>query len=822
MKKRLLAFLLAVSMAVSMLALPAAAAGNANTAVQLSITLDGMDSTQTAALNAVVTRGAFARMLVAYSTFRESVGSQGAVGTLYKDLPGSSAYAPYVRIAVQQGWMSGYTDGTFRPDNAVTLEEAVTAVLKLLGYKMTDLSGSFPQAQLNKASELGLRNQLERQQGEALNYEECAILFYNALTANAASGSAYGTSLGFTVSNGQVDTSSVMLSSLKGPFIADGTTQLPFAPVSVYRNDKVSSSAELTKYDVYYYSESLQTVWIYTRRAAGRITAVSPSASAPTSVTVAGSTYTLGSSAVASQVSSVMLSSLKGPFIADGTTQLPFAPVSVYRNDKVSSSAELTKYDVYYYSESLQTVWIYTRRAAGRITAVSPSASAPTSVTVAGSTYTLGSSAVASQVSSLNGGGVGQVVTLLLGMNNEAAGIVTGEEADSVFYGVVQSSARSLIEENGADVLQKVAVLCTDGITRTVNVDKSLNFPAGWLVEITVGPDGENVEHVRGRSTSGTINENATALGDAALADDVEILDTTSEGVAGTVRPSRLSGVTLSSSDIRYYTVNEAGQIDRLILNDVTGDLWKYGVLDDVKNLAVNYTDLKSFITSFNAGANSSGGSSTAGGTITETTTGNKNGTTGSADSTTQGTVTDQVTSLLVPTTSEILWGIVSGDILSTAWQKLTSNTGSLLSIGFKQVAEITGTPFKQILRFIGGGATYVCYVNGSPASFSTAIKYPVIAGGVAVRQETTGSVKSMVQLMPLKIDRVGAASVLSGNTRYEMADDAQVYLWYKGQYYPTRLASVNTDEYKLTGWYDNFGCTAGKKVRVIIAVKND
>lgn len=722
MKKRLLAFLLAVSMAVSMLALPAVAAGNANTAVQLSITLDGMDSTQTAALNAVVTRGAFARMLVAYSTFRESVGSQGAVGTLYKDLPGSSAYAPYVRIAVQQGWMSGYTDGTFRPDNAVTLEEAVTAVLKLLGYKMTDLSGSFPQAQLNKASELGLRNQLERQQGEALNYEECAILFYNALTANAASGSAYGTSLGFTVSNGQVDASSVMLSSLKGPFIADGITQLPFAPVSVYRNDKVSSSAELTKYDVYYYSESLQTVWIYTRRAAGRITAVSPSASAPTSVTVAGSTYTLGSAAVASQVSS------------------------------------------------------------------------------------------------LNGGGVGQVVTLLLGMNNEAAGIVTGEEADSVFYGVVQSSARSLIEENGADVLQKVAVLCTDGITRTVNVDKSLNFPAGWLVEITVGPDGENVEHVSGRSTSGTINENATALGDAALADDVEILDTTSEGVAGTVRPSRLSGVTLSSSDVRYYTVNEAGQIDRLILNDVTGDLWKYGVLDDVKNLAANYTDLKSFITSFNTDANSSGGSSAAGGT----TTGNKNGTTGSADSTTQGTVTDQVASLLVPTTSEILWGIVSGDILSTAWQKLTSNTGSLLSIGFKQVAEITGTPFKQILQFIGGGAIYVCYVNGLPASFSTAIKYPVIAGGVAVRQETTGSVKSMVQLMPLKIDRVGAASVLSGNTRYEMADDAQVYLWYKGQYYPTRLASVNTDEYKLTGWYDNFGCTAGKKVRVIIAVKND
>ena len=38
------------------------------------------------------------------------------------------------------------------------------AILKLMGYKMTDLSGSFPNAQLNKASELGLRNQVDRSQ----------------------------------------------------------------------------------------------------------------------------------------------------------------------------------------------------------------------------------------------------------------------------------------------------------------------------------------------------------------------------------------------------------------------------------------------------------------------------------------------------------------------------------------------------------------------------------------------------------------------------------------------------------------------------------
>ena len=713
MKKRILAFLLAVSIAVSVLVLPVSAASINNTALQTAITLGAVPTGQELGTN--VTRGAFAKMLVSFSTYRESVDAQGTVGTLYRDVPGTSQWAPYIRIAVQQGWMNGYTDGSFRPDNTVTLEEACAAVLKLLSYKTTDLTGSFPQAQLNKAQQIGLRDQLTCTQGQAMTYEQCTLLLYNALRANTASGSAYGSSLGFTVSNGQVDTSSVLLKSRKGPFVAEEGTQLPFTPVSVYRNDKTSASAELNKYDVYYYSESLQTVWIYTRRAAGRITAVSPSASAPTALTVAGSTYSLGSSAVASKISS------------------------------------------------------------------------------------------------LNGGGVGEVVTLLLGMDNEVADVITGEEADSVFYGVVQTATRSLVEDNGADVLQKISVMCTDGITRTVNIDKSLNYPTGWLVEISVTPEGEQVTAIESKSVSGTINETATALGDYALADDVQILDTTSEGLAGTVRPSRIAGTKLNALTVRYYTLNEQGQIDRLILNDVTGDLWKYGVLDDVKNLAVNASSILGTLTgsgSSGSGSSSSGDSSSG------------SGSTGSTTNTT--TVTDDLRDVLVPTTSEILWGVIDGSLLSTVWNRITSSSGSLLSIGLKQLADITGQPMSTILNFVGGGATYICYVNGSQASFSTSVKYPVLAGGLAVRQNVNGTVKAMIQLMPMKIDKVGAASVMSNGTRYETADDMQVYLWYKGQYYATKLSEVNSEGYYLTGWYDNFGCAAGKRVRVIVAVKKD
>ena len=127
--------------------------------------------------------------------------------------------------------------------------------------------------------------------------------------------------------------------------------------------------------------------------------------------------------------------------------------------------------------------------------------------------------------------------------------------------------------------------MCTDGTARTVNVDNKLNFPAGKLVEISVGGDGESVQSISPRSTSGTVSADGTALGDTPFADNVQIIDTTSEGVAGAVRPSRLSGVTLSESDIRYYTTNSAGQIDRVILDDVTGDLWEYAALDSVRRL---------------------------------------------------------------------------------------------------------------------------------------------------------------------------------------------------------------------------------------------
>ena len=715
MKKRILALLLAVCVACSMLILPASASGS-NTAVQTAVTLGGLTSDQTANLAAPLTRGALTKLMVAFSAYRESAKTQGSTGTLFSDVGSGSAYAPYVRIAVQQGWISGYTDGSFRPDNAVTLEEACTAVLKLLGYDVTTLSGTFPAAQLNKANELGLRDNLTKAQGEGMTLEDGAVLLYNALTATTAEGKVYASSLGFTVNNGVVDVSSILLSNVKGPFVAG-----------------------------------------------------------------------LG-------------------------TQLPFAPTAVYRNDTVTTDATLNAYDVYYYNETAQTVWIYTRKAAGRITAVAPSANAPTSVTVAGTEYTIASSSVAAQLSALNGGGVGQVVTLLLGMNDEAVSVRTGDAANEVFYGVVQTTSRSLVENSGPDVQQTVAVACTDGVTRSVNVDKQFNYPAGKLVAITVDENGESIQSLETKSTSGTVNAEGTALDNTALASNVEILDTTSEGLAGAVRPSRLSGVTLSGTDVKYYTTNEKGEIDRLILSDVTGDLWEYAALDGIQ-AATDYAGSK-IDEKINEKVSSSSSTSPSLAGMTTTTEDD--------DQKAKQTALD-VRNIMLPSTSDVLYGLVDGSIVSTTWNQLTGSTDRLASYVLKKVGNNVGGVAGNIIDYFASGANYVCYVNGKQVTYTTSVKYPVIAGGVAIGKSADGKkVNAMVQLSPVVVDKLGAGWVMKGDTRYETADDIQVYLWNQGTYYKVSLADLNTQDYKLIGWYDNQGHSAGNKIRLLVAVRTN
>ena len=165
---------------------------------------------------------------------------------------------------------------------------------------------------------------------------------------------------------------------------------------------------------------------------------------------------------------------------------------------------------------------------------------------------------------------------------------------------------------------------------------------------------------------------------------------------------------------------------------------------------------------------------------------------------------------------------VAADDIGSTLWESVTSSTASLASYLLKIGANSTTGVVSSVLDYLSSGANYVCYVNGEQTTYKTSVKYPVLAGGISVRKTASGSVGTMAQLLPVTVDQLGAASVRSGSTRYETADDMQVYLWYKGKYYATTLSQINAEDYSLIGWYDAHGSAAGGKIRVLVAVKKD
>ena len=137
-----------------------------------------------------VTRAEFVKMVINASTSKETAANIKLNVSLFPDVKNSFWGASYISVAINNGLVNGYIDGTFKPNNNVTLEEAATIVLRLLGYSNTDLIGNYPSAQINKYKELDLDENISAVQGEILSREECMILIYNMLSAKTKSGNA--------------------------------------------------------------------------------------------------------------------------------------------------------------------------------------------------------------------------------------------------------------------------------------------------------------------------------------------------------------------------------------------------------------------------------------------------------------------------------------------------------------------------------------------------------------------------------------------------------------------------------------------------------
>lgn len=221
-----------------------------------------------------VTRAEFARMLVNASTYRDYLPTSSAV-SVYADVPKSSEYAASIRIAAEQNWMVGYLGGQFRPDQPITLQEAVRGILGLLGYSNEDFTGNTSGARMSKYYALELNSEVDLKSNEILTRNDCVNLFYNLLRTEDKMGKVYGTVLGCEInSDGEVNPMGLADNNLKGPKLIPKGRQLgDYVPFNVQQAaifvDGEASSYESLKsilsgsYVVVYYNTTAKTIWAY-------------------------------------------------------------------------------------------------------------------------------------------------------------------------------------------------------------------------------------------------------------------------------------------------------------------------------------------------------------------------------------------------------------------------------------------------------------------------------------------------------------------------------------------------------------------------------
>jgi len=349
-----------------------------------------------------VTRAEFVKMAVCASSFKDDANVKTAY-SVFPDVGASHWAAGYVRVAVSNGWINGYLDGTFRPSGNVKLEEAANIVLKLLGYTTSDFVGSYPDGQLAKYRSLKLDTGISASQGAELTRRECMYLIYNMLCTYTKQGQAYCMTIGEKADSfGNIDYSSLIEDKKEGPYVVtDLLTWQSVAQVSdktvFYKDGKTVDPSAVALYDVIYYSPEFSSVWIYSDKTAGVVESYYPDKNSPSSVTVSGKTYTLADRADYSGALSdasfaldsavVLLLGENGcavegfaagdAYLASSKSELLTGAEKLYVNDVYSEKNDITEKTLVYSCRALSSSFAYSGNASGILLAFSPSKEAP-------------------------------------------------------------------------------------------------------------------------------------------------------------------------------------------------------------------------------------------------------------------------------------------------------------------------------------------------------------------------------------------------------------------------------------------------------------
>ena len=522
MKKRILTWLLAISMLGSLLTVPAGAADTTRfsdvsdsytaTAVEtlrLMGVLDGY-SDGTFRPGAVLTRAQFCKMAVFAMDGSSELGRYSTV-TIFPDVKPSHWASSYINMAAKKGVISGFADGKFKPEQTVTAGQAVTILMRGLGYKDENMGGVWPQSYMAEAGTCGLLKSTGITSAySALTRAQAAKLFLNLFEAKRGTGEGAVVLFNYTLSKDEVYLTAV--DGGRGTITADGKTYDMAHPVN--STSLIGSKGRLVT------------------NGDGDVLTFLPITSGGS---VSSAAVIIGSNGSASGLDSLAGSN----------------SYQIYKNGSPATAADLKKYDVATYSASTNSIIVCDTRVSVYYEDSKPSPSNPNTITVLGGTEL---NVLPSAVESLSAFKPGQQMTILLTADGQVAGAVEPNGSTA------RSNAIAVVSDKGT-----VQMICGGAL---LNIKGSGTGYEDSVVDLSgTKPDKDGKGTLSLRTASGKVNGDLNVkdrtLGGKKLTDNVLIFDGSRQMALGELPQSGVN-----ASRIAYARTNWAGEVDLVVIKN--------------------------------------------------------------------------------------------------------------------------------------------------------------------------------------------------------------------------------------------------------------
>ncbi len=189
-------------------------------------------------------------------------------GIIFNDVPSNHWAYNNIALAYDLEIIRGTGDGLFMPDKPVAFEQAVTMVVKVLGYDLQAKEyGGYPAGYIAVASQKGLLKNVKSQMGKPTNRGDIAQLLYNSLEVDLMQQTSFGDKTQYSIIKGEnLLTEKLNIIKKLGKVTAtedtalDGSSNLKEDEIKIdgktYRDPGLNSQKYLGYNVIYYFKEN--------------------------------------------------------------------------------------------------------------------------------------------------------------------------------------------------------------------------------------------------------------------------------------------------------------------------------------------------------------------------------------------------------------------------------------------------------------------------------------------------------------------------------------------------------------------------------------